>query len=57
MENHNVINTPIDPKQIKGWGIDADPKNDPTYPMRARMNISQDPDFKHRPEALQPVET
>ncbi|WP_192823504.1 hypothetical protein [Rufibacter sp. LB8] len=21
---------------IKGWGIDADPKNDPTYPMRKR---------------------
>ncbi len=23
---------------IKGWGIDADPKNDPTYPMRRREN-------------------
>lgn len=22
--------------QIKGWGIDADPDNDPTYPMRHR---------------------
>ena len=22
--------------QIKGWGIDADPKNDPTYPMKRR---------------------
>ncbi|ALD21671.1 hypothetical protein [Hymenobacter sp. DG25A] len=57
MENHNVINTPIDPKKIKGWGIDADPKNDPTYPMRNRMNISQDPDFKHRPKSLQPEDT
>ncbi|KAA9339700.1 hypothetical protein F0P96_03535 [Hymenobacter busanensis] len=54
----NKINTPIDPKQIKGWGIDADPKNDPTYPMRQpRMNITQDPDYKHRPESLQPVDT
>ncbi|MCB2376811.1 hypothetical protein LGH70_04420 [Hymenobacter sp. BT635] len=52
MEN-NVINTPIDPKQIPGWGVDADPKNDPTYPMRARMNVSQDPDSKHRPASLQ----
>jgi hypothetical protein len=26
----------IDPAQVKGWGIDADPKNDPTYPMRTR---------------------
>lgn len=23
---------------IKGWGIDADPKNDPTYPMKMRTN-------------------
>ena len=25
-----------DPSQIKGWGVDADPKNDPTYPMKNR---------------------
>jgi hypothetical protein len=25
-----------DPSQIKGWGSDADPKNDPTYPMKKR---------------------
>ncbi|SHK48738.1 hypothetical protein [Hymenobacter psychrotolerans] len=42
-------NKTIDPKQIKGWGIDADPKNDPTYPMRDRMNVGEDPDNKHRP--------
>lgn len=23
---------------IKGWGIDADPKNDPTYPMKQRTD-------------------
>jgi len=23
---------------IKGWGIDADPQNDPTYPMRRRLS-------------------
>jgi len=28
----------IDPSQIKGWGVDADPKNDPTYPMKRRNN-------------------
>ncbi|RIJ34293.1 hypothetical protein [Pontibacter oryzae] len=27
-----------DYSHIKGWGIDADPKNDPTYPMRKRGN-------------------
>ena len=25
-----------DPSQIKGWGVDADPRNDPTYPMKHR---------------------
>ena len=26
----------IDPSRINGWGVDADPKNDPTYPMKNR---------------------
>ena len=26
----------IDATQVKGWGVDADPKNDPTYPMKKR---------------------
>ena len=26
------------PSQVKGWGVDADPKNDPTYQMRNRSN-------------------
>jgi hypothetical protein len=26
----------IDPTKVKGWGIDADPENDPTYPYRQR---------------------
>jgi hypothetical protein len=25
-------------KQINGWGVDADPENDPTYPMKHRTN-------------------
>jgi len=25
-------------EQIKGWGVDADPRNDPTYPMKRRNN-------------------
>ena len=28
--------TAKDHSQIKGWGVDADPKNDPTYPMKKR---------------------
>jgi hypothetical protein len=26
----------IDPQTVIGWGVDADPENDPTYPMRDR---------------------
>ena len=31
-------NKTIDPSQVKGWGVDADPENDPTYPMKNRNN-------------------
>ncbi|MCA1595183.1 MAG: hypothetical protein LC772_01980 [Chloroflexi bacterium] len=27
-----------DPSKIPGWGVDADPENDPTYPMKCRNN-------------------
>ncbi|TGE05631.1 hypothetical protein [Hymenobacter fodinae] len=49
-------NTVKDPQKLPGWGIDANPENDPTYPMRERLNVSQDPDSKHRPASLQPVD-
>ena len=29
-------------KHIKGWGIDADPNNDPTYPMKHRTDDEHD---------------
>ena len=28
--------TAKDPSRIKGWGVDVDPRNDPTYPMKNR---------------------
>lgn len=37
---------------IKGWGIDIDPKNDPTYPMKKRTNAEHDGYSWNRP-ALQ----
>lgn len=46
--------TPIDPTQIKGWGVDADPKNDPTYPMKRRTDAEQKGYTWERPP-LQPV--
>jgi hypothetical protein len=30
-----------DPTTIPGWGVDADPKNDPTYPMKRRTDVEQ----------------
>ena len=40
MENkvQDLQNTIKDPSQIKGWGVDADSENDPTYPMKNRNN-------------------
>ena len=34
----NIEKSLIDPSQVKGWGVDADPENDPTYPMKNRNN-------------------
>lgn len=31
-------NNITDYKDIKGWGIDADPENDPTYPIKKRTS-------------------
>jgi hypothetical protein len=31
-------NQAIDPSSVPGWGVDADPKNDPTYPIKKRNN-------------------
>jgi len=36
MDNRNKAL--VDPTRVKGWGVDADPKNDPTYPMKKRNN-------------------
>jgi hypothetical protein len=36
MENNHIEISTQDMSHIKGWGIDADIKNDPTYPMRQR---------------------
>ncbi|MBA3943937.1 MAG: hypothetical protein H0X37_05170 [Herpetosiphonaceae bacterium] len=33
--------TAKDYSHIKGWGVDADPKNDPTYPMKHRNDGEQ----------------
>lgn len=42
---------PTDYKQIKGWGIDADRKNDPTYPIKKRTDEEQYGYSWERPES------
>ena len=56
-------NRPIDPSTVPGWGVDADPQNDPTYPMRditrddsRRMNWTRPPKQRARVEVLTSIE-
>ncbi|WP_029034182.1 hypothetical protein [Salinimicrobium terrae] len=44
-----------DHSHIKGWGIDADPANDPTYPMKRRTDEEIEGYSWDRPEQ-QPVD-
>lgn len=53
----------IDPATVVGWGVDADPENDPTWPMRDRskddgpgMNWARPPVQDTDVEILQSVE-
>lgn len=50
------METVNDKTQIKGWGIDADPKNDPTYPLKKRTNEEHQGYSWERP-SQQPVNT
>jgi hypothetical protein len=56
-------NRPIDPSTVPGWGVDADPQNDPTYPMRditrddsRGMNWTRPPQQRARVEVLTSIE-
>jgi hypothetical protein len=48
--------TPEKYSHIKGWGIDADPKNDPTYPMRKRENDPKNADLPRPTQQVAEVE-
>ena len=45
-----------DPSQIKGWGVDTDPKNDPTYPMKNR-NDGEHAGYSWERPPQQPITT
>jgi hypothetical protein len=51
------------PKDIPGWGVDADPENDPTYPMKKRdgsdyqrLNYERPPQQPTTVEVLHSIE-
>jgi hypothetical protein len=48
-------NTDHNHPDVKGWGIDADPANDPTYPMKHHVRGEHEGRVWDRPP-LQPVE-
>ena len=55
LETTKVENKLIDASQVKGWGVDADPENDPAYPMKTRNNGEHAGYSWERP-AQQPVD-
>lgn len=46
----------VDTSVIPGWGVDADPSNDPTYPHRDRSNDDRSPDWQRPPLQSSEVE-
>src|SRR4028118_970488 len=47
-------NTGKDFSHIKGWGIDADPENDPTYPMKPHRTDAEQTGYSWERPTLQP---
>ena len=48
--------TANEPSQIKGWGVDSDPRNDPTYPVRHR-NDGEHAGYSWERPPQQPITT
>ena len=55
LETRKIENKLIDTAHIKGWGVDADPENDPAYPLKMRNNGEHAGCSWERP-AQQPVD-
>jgi hypothetical protein len=49
-----VQHAPKDNSRINGWGVDVDPKNDPTYPMKHR-NDGEHAGYSWERPAQQPI--
>ena len=50
----NIEKSLIDPSRVKGWGVDANPENDPTYPMK-RRNDGEHAGYSWERPTLQPA--
>jgi hypothetical protein len=46
----------IDPKSVPGWGIDADPENDPTYPMKPHRTDLEQTGYSWERPTQQPID-
>ncbi|MCA8830017.1 hypothetical protein [Hymenobacter pini] len=46
----------IDPKSVPGWGIDTDPQNDPTYPMKPHRTDLEQTGYTWERPTQQPVD-
>jgi hypothetical protein len=51
--DRNIANSPKD--HIPGWGVDANPENDPTYPMK-HWNGADHQRFNYQKPTQQPVD-
>ena len=49
-------NTTRDYSHINGWGIDADPANDPTYPMKPHRTDDEQKGYSWERPAQQPID-
>lgn len=48
--------TQVDVSTINGWGVDADPRNDPTYPFRIRSADDHQGEWDRPPQQSSDVE-
>ena len=55
MQELQQARSTINPQQVHGWGLDADPENDPTYPMKSHTEGEHAGYTWNRPEQ-QPVD-
>ena len=55
-QDRNIVNRNMDhTKEIPGWGMDADPENDPTYPMKRYNGADHERlDYERAPQ--QPID-